>query len=187
MTGSQLRKLTSRESLRLQGFDDLKSRHPDLSDSTLLRMAGNAVPRPMGHFVIEAVSSCSRSDGMRTGFGILSASGVYDHGFVWSIEHTDSPLADNLIEFLDEGVDASLSNQAAAGLLVRSIRANQPMPVQLFDLLLNLAGSRRDLLKPSRSNSFDLLDGLSGEIANYRSSLNSIEDYSALEEEHDEV
>ena len=68
MIGSQLRKLNSRECLRLQGFDDLKSRLPDLSDSTLLRMAGNAVPRPMGQFVVEAVAESSPSDGVRTAF-----------------------------------------------------------------------------------------------------------------------
>ena len=108
---------------------------------------------------------------------------MYDQGFVWSIEHKDPVLTDNLNEFLNEAVEGSLSSQAAAGMLVRSVRAKQPIPLQLFDLLWKLAASRKGILRPSRSNSFDLLEGLSDEIAEYRSSVKSINDYDAIEED----
>ena len=142
MIGTQIRKLNSHECLRLQGFDDLNSQHPSISESTLLRMAGNAVPRPMGHFVVEAVTNAMVSDGFRTAFGAVTDSGMYDNGFIWSIGHREHPLAENLSDFLDPDVNDSLSSQAAAGLLARSIRAKQPMPLQLYELLWKLADAR---------------------------------------------
>jgi len=183
MIGSQIRKLNSHECLRLQGFDNLNRQHPGISESTLLRMAGNAVPRPMGHFVVEAVTSAAASDGLRTAFGVMTESGLYDNGFIWSIGHREYPLADNLCDFLDSDVSDTLSSQAAAGLLARSIRAKQPMPLQLYELLWKLAIARTGKLKPSRSNSFDILESLSGEIAEYLSSLKPIEEYDTSEED----
>lgn len=180
---AKIRKLSSRECLRLQGFDDLNDRHPDLADSTLLRMAGNAVPRPMGHFVLEAISRIGPFDGTKEGFGVVTESGLYEDGWIWAIRHDQSPLAENLYEYLDATVDESLSSQAAAGLLVRSIRADQPMPLQLFDLLRDLAAKRDGALWPSRANSFEALDTLAVEMAHFRASLKPISEYVSSTEE----
>lgn len=183
LVGNQLRKLSSRECLSLQGFDDLNERHPDLSRSTLLRMAGNAVPRPMGRFVVDVVSKSLASDGLREGFGVVTDSGVFESGFIWSIGHGESCLAENLYDYLDTRVEDSLSSQAAAGLIVRSVRAEQPMPLQLFELLWALAANRDGRLRPSRANSFEMLDGLTNEVAQYRSALKPIEEYVSIVEE----
>ena len=184
LLGEQIRKLTSRECLRLQGFGELHDLHSRLSRSTLLRMAGNAVPRPMGHFVVQAVSESASSDGLRAAFAVLTDSGLYENGLPWAINHSETPLADNLADFLDPTTAESLSCQAAAGLLVRSIRAGQPMPLQLFDLLWNLAANRGEALRPSRSNSFEILDSMGNDATQYRAGLKPIADYdSPLDED----
>ncbi|MBN9657053.1 MAG: DNA (cytosine-5-)-methyltransferase [Acidobacteria bacterium] len=185
MIDDHVRKLSARECLRLQGFDDLNHSHPRLAASTLLRMAGNAVPRPMGHFVLGAVTETAHFDGVREGFGLITEAGLYEDGWVWTINHAEPPLADNLHDFLDASSEQeSLSSQAAAGLLVRSIRAEQPMPLQLYDLLFALASNREGKLWPSRANSFEALDALGDELSKYRAGLKPISDYqSAIEEE----
>ena len=183
---NQIRKLSAHECLRLQGFDDLNHFHPNLAESTLLRMAGNAVPRPMGHFVLEAITDISGSDGVREGFGLITEAGLYDDGMFWAIKHADAPLAENLSDFLDCSGAESLSSQAAAGLLVRSIRAQQPMPLQLFDLLFELASKRDGRLWPSRGNSFEALDALRQDIFAYRESLQPIAKYQSSIEDDSE-
>lgn len=180
---NQIRKLTSQEFLRLQGFDELNKLHIDLSRSTILRMAGNAVPRPMGHFVVQAVSQAAATDGVRTAFGFTTEAGLIEEGLPWAISHADIPLAYNLADFLDKTSTEHLSSQAAAGLLVRSMRSGQPMPLELFDLLRELAARRTGALRPSRANSFEALNGMEEAVADYRASLTPISGYrSALEE-----
>ena len=183
LSGDLIRKLSAPECLRLQGFDDLNMFDSGLAESTLLRMAGNAVPRPMGHFVLEAVTTVSRSDGIREGFGMISEAGLYDDGMLWEIKHSEAPLAQNLSEFIDSSVPESLSSQAAAGLLVRSIRAQQPMPRQLFDLLLALSTNRDGKLWPSRGNSFNALDAIREEASRYRDGLQPIANYRSSTED----
>jgi DNA (cytosine-5)-methyltransferase 1 len=179
LLGDHIRKLSSRECLRLQGFDGLSDMHPGVPSSTLLRMAGNAVPRPMGHFVVRTVSNSEPSDGMRTAFGIISDAGFYERGQVWTITHSENSLASNLSDFLDLDRMDRLSGQAAAGLLVRSVRAQQPMPVELFDILCKLAARRSAKLRPSRANSFEALDAMVDDIAQYRANLVPIAQYFA--------
>jgi DNA (cytosine-5)-methyltransferase 1 len=184
LVADQIRKLSAGECLRLQGFDDLNHSHPNLSESTLLRMAGNAVPRPMGHFVLEAITGTSHFDGVRVGFGLITEAGLYEDGLPWAIKHAEPPLAENLSDFLNScGEEESLSSQAAAGLLVRSIRAQQPMPLQLFDLLRELAANRDEKIWPSRANSFEALDALGDAVSRYRTSLQPIADYQSPAEE----
>jgi hypothetical protein len=141
-------------------------------------MAANAVPRPMGQFVVQAVSASAPSDGLRTSFGVFSDSGLYEGGIPWSITHADGALASNLGDFLDPTSADNLSSQAAAGLLVRSVRSQQPMPRELFELLKELADQRNGSLRPSRANSFQSLETMAtGELERYRSGLSSIADY----------
>jgi DNA (cytosine-5)-methyltransferase 1 len=183
LIGNELRKLSLLEHLRLQGFDELHKRHPDLSRSTLLRMAGNAVPLPMGYFVLRAVSEPAHSEGIRTAFAVLSDTGLYENGIPWSIMHPRTSLADNIGDFLDTRTGESLSSQAAAGLLVRSVRAGQPMPQELFDLLWGLAAHRDGRLRPSRGNSFQMLDGMTEQVKRYREDLKPIAEYCTLNDE----
>ncbi len=172
----KVRKLNAQENLDLQGFA-----HLDLSDMTpsaILRMAGNAVPAPVGQFVVQSVADCEPSAGVRTSFGAIGQAGILEDGLPWAIEHDDPPLASNLIDFLHPDDDSSLTAQAAAGLLVRSIRSGLPLPKELFETLLDLSHDRTGKLHPSRGNSFEALDGMLDELTWYSAKLNSISEYS---------
>ena len=182
LVDDQLRKLGPDECLRLQGFEDLNRGVPQLPASTLLRMAGNAVPKPMGHFVIKAIADGLPSDGVRNGFGAISDAGLYEDRLVWSISHAQPLLAENLRDFLNDSGEP-LSSQAAAGLLVRSIRAEQPMPLELFERLSQLAATRNGKLWPSRGNSFEALDNLTDVVSSYRSNLRPIAEYQPVDED----
>jgi hypothetical protein len=131
----------------------------------------------MGHFVVKAVADLAPSDGLRTAFGVPTEAGICESGLPWSISHADSHLAENLSDFLDPKSEEPLSSQAAAGLLVRSIRAEKPMPLELFDLLRELAAQRTGALRPSRANSFEALDGMAEQIHHYRSLLRPITEH----------
>jgi hypothetical protein len=144
-------------------------------------MAGNAVPVPMGHFVLSSVVNVSPMSGVRTAFGLFSSSGMFDGGLSWVIDHKPSPLATNLVDFVNPDADDSLSAQAAAGLIVRSVRSRHPMPRELFAVLWRLAADRSGKLKASRGNSFEALDRMTTEVEAYRDRLPTISEY------HDEV
>jgi len=144
-------------------------------------MAGNAVPVPMGHFVLTSVVNRAPMTGMRTAFGITSSSGMLEDGMPWVVDHKQPPLATNLIDFVDTNSGDSLSAQAAAGLIVRSVRSGHPMPRELFHILSRLAEDRTGKLKASRGNSFEALDDLTVEVESYQRSLPVISEY------HDDI
>ena len=179
MLGDKVRKLTPLEFLGLQGFHDFPT--DGLSSSTILRMAGNAVPVPMGHFALTSVVSRAPMTGMRTAFGITGSSGMLEDGMPWVVDHKQPSLATNLIDFVDTTSNDSLSAQAAAGLIVRSVRSGHPMPRELFQILWRLAEDRSGKLKASRGNSFEALDQLTVEVESYRRNLPTITEY------HDDV
>ena len=174
-TGALARKLTPREFLLLQGFDEVEG--PELAASTLLRMAGNAVPRPVGHFVIDAVARALQPSGVRSGFGIIAGSGTLESGLTWVVDHEPLPLATNLEEFLDNQAGEPLSAQAAAGLIVRCVRSGNPMPRELFDVLWAASTVRTEKLRASRANSFDALDSMTEAVAAYAARLPPIACY----------
>jgi site-specific DNA-cytosine methylase len=181
----KVRKLSATEFLRLQGFNSLPTL--DLSDSTLLRMAGNAVPPPMGHFVVSSVFAGAKAAGVRSAFGLVAQSGLVDGGMSWVVDHPATKLASNLADYLDPTPNAGLlSSQAAAGLIVRSVRSGHPMPIELFDSLFALTKDRTAKLRPSRANSFLALDEMVSELATYRQSLPAAADYCPSNDEYDE-
>src|SRR5262249_20065744 len=185
MLSGRVRKLSPVEFLGLQGFGSLPT--DGLAPSTILRMAGNAVPVPMGHFVLASGRTVSPMSGIRTGFGVIGPSGTFDGGISWVIDHKPMPLATNLIDFVDPNADASLSAQAAAGLIVRSVRSRHPMPRELFVLLWRLADDRSKKLKASRGNSFNALDQMASAVEVYRDGLPTISEYDGEVEEYEEL
>jgi DNA (cytosine-5)-methyltransferase 1 len=175
LLGDRVRKLSPLEFLALQGFR--ASPLDGLTPSTILRMAGNAVPAPMGHFVLQSVANVSPMAGVRTAFGFFGPSGTYDGGLSWVVDHPSAPLATNLIDFIDPDSDESLSAQAAAGLIVRSVRSGHSMPRELFAVLWRLTEDRSGKLKASRGNSFEALDSMASELEAYRTRLPAITEY----------
>lgn len=76
----------------------------------------------------------------------------------WQVSHQSVRLATNLDDYVDLSDPSSLSSQAAAGILVRTVRASGMLPIDLFDLLCELASRRVGPVVGSRSNSFEVLD-----------------------------
>ena len=167
--GSTVRKLTQNENLKLQGFGQLDVL--GLSMSSILRMAGNAVALPVGHFVVSSVMENMLPDGFKSGFARGCNSGFFDGDVEWQIDHEPTPLASNLDDFLDHGVNQHLSSQACAGLIVRSVRSGSKMPSELFDVLYQSAIRRTGKLRASRANSFEAMDEMLSEMIEYRNSL----------------
>lgn len=175
LIGDRVRKLTIAENLRLQGLEHIDV--STLAKSAVLRMAGNAVPRPVGQFVVESVAGSAPFGGVRTGFGVIGRSGIYEDGVPWIVEHDPGHLATNLIDFLDLELEDSLSAQAAAGLIVRSIRSGKQLPRELFQALVELSRDRSQRVHPSRGNSFAALDEMRETIEWYSRELPTVQDF----------
>lgn len=167
-----LTKLSADACARLQGFDP--EDFVGESKTDIVRMAGNAVPLPMGEFVLSSVFACHagqvafRGSGIQLGFNRSAAHGFYEDSIVWTIEQPRTGLANNLDEHVATDAGELLSGQAAAGLIVRSVRSGKPLPPDLFDALWTLSKSR-DSYRGSRSNSFEILD--STDVKSYRDNL----------------
>lgn len=170
-----IRKLTPTEFLALQGFS--LTENVSLSSGSLLRMAGNAVPVPLGNFVLKAIGNRSTATGIRSSFGIVTESGLYEDGIIWAVDHKPVSLASNLDHFISFESEESLSPQAAAGLIVRSVKADNLMPLELFETLYRMSANRSQKLRPSRSNSFMVLDEMIDDVMRYRNKLPSMDIY----------
>lgn len=149
-----VRKLSPRESLRLQGFDT--AAFQDVVAGEILRMAGNAVPRPVGHFVMGCASAPERPEGVLNVAAGIEESGAFLGGRLFHCRHTQGRLADNLMDFIDDCADR-LSAQAAAGLLTRTIKFKRIIPVALFNTLHEMSLNETKALKGTKVNSFEIL------------------------------
>lgn len=171
--GSTARKLTVGENLALQGFSDIGS--SNFVPSTLLRMAGNAVAKPVGQFVVASIMEQRQPSGFRSGFSVRSPSGLIESGVEWSIDHKPSLRVSNLAAFLDERRHTPLSAQASAGLIVRSVRSGAVMPSELFDTLYKQTLDRGGKLHPSRGDSLAALASMQDDLISYRNRLENSE------------
>ena len=143
--GGMVRKLKPRECLRLQGF--AVDGFEEMSDANIYRMAGNAVARPAGKFVVDGVSQVLSNSSVPTQSGFFGSSGVPTGG--WSSEgrwesgeltavHRPRPiaLAANLSVFLDDNFQGyELSARAAAGLISRMDSSGKHWPAGLREAL----------------------------------------------------
>lgn len=160
-SAGKVRKLTSAECLSLQGFD--YNEFTGIIEGAIFRMAGNAVPRPLGAFAADtaqywssAVQEMVLSRAVRS--SKIQFDGVLFNNEIFSINNERACLASNLSHFLLPSVNYSLSNQAAAGLLVRLILTGRSIPIPLFDALYELSLTRTRL-RGTKKNSFDILHG----------------------------
>jgi DNA (cytosine-5)-methyltransferase 1 len=141
-----VRKLTASEALKLQGFrlDDFQCVE---KESSLYRMAGNAVAVPVGRFVVDGVLQEKESGNhsrvlQRSLFSegadwsTIGPDGYFD-GEVSMIERPKTKvLASDLKRFLDLEVESRLSGRAAKGLLKRLRRSNVDCPLALKEDLM---------------------------------------------------
>ena len=170
--GRIARKLTVAENLALQGFSEIAP--SGSAPSTLLRMAGNAVAKPVGEFVVSCVMNECPPSGVRSGFSRRSSSGYFDGQLEWTVDHKRTFLASNLGDFLEPGEHQPLSAQASAGLIVRSVRSATPMPTQLFDILYRQSLERGRKIHPSRGDSLSAFAGMLPAVIEYRNKLDRV-------------
>lgn len=151
-----VRKLSAVECLQLQGFDPLPFEGIVLG--SVFRMAGNAVPLPLGRFAAGSVHFSNDVSLCLKEADQFCRDGVYEDESkqIFCVEPEAQTLAENLDDFIDFRSEDSLSNQAAAGLLVRMIRAGKKMPIPLFDALYDLS-LERTKLRGTKVDSFDIL------------------------------
>jgi hypothetical protein len=145
--GNVVRLLTPVEALRLQGFEDDFS---GFSKGQLYKMAGNAVPKPMGLWVFEGVEKnlepetqptvefeqMSLLDTPEKSWLFRKAGFSTDGDFKNLLVPSKGERATNLIDFIDQKETSRLSQKASAGLLNRLNRSNQVCPDSLR-LILN--------------------------------------------------
>jgi len=143
--GEVVRQLSAREALSLQGFDEDFS---EVSVQAQYRMAGNAVPRPMGRWLFRGIEESLDANvelkpkNFQASFfpdletQALGTMGLSTDGEMQEFEAPASTgKAVNLIDFLDTLSVERLSPRASRGLLVRLSRSGQPCPAPLLDLL----------------------------------------------------
>lgn len=148
--GRTVRQLTPSEALRLQGFQiDVGAFS---SANAAFRAAGNAVPRPMGRWVMDGILGHDATghefsmqeslfDEWRQGVEIRRSLKHPKVGLSigGKVSHVEIPvsgdLSTNLIDFLDSGDFPNLSRRAANGLLERLKRSGQQCPADLLEVL----------------------------------------------------
>ena len=166
------RKVSADGCARLQGFDPADFAGESKTD--IVRMAGNAVSVPVGAFVLRHVFAGTPDrvqflgTGAPLGFARFTEAGFFEDGAVWSVDNPCGPLATNLDDFVTDDLGEVLSGQAAAGLIVRTMRSGKALPPELFDALWAMSHERTSY-RGARSNSFDQLDRI--DVAEYRRNL----------------
>ena len=150
-----VRKLSASAGLRLQGFETVDAFRQHI-EGDVFRMAGNAVPRPMGQFALGSVTWEQPVEVVRTCCNGIPASGWYENCEMSRVEHQVTYTYPQLSSFINDECRV-LSPQASAGLLTRVIRASRQVPVELFDALYLRSGTRTRLIG-TKINSFDVLD-----------------------------
>lgn len=143
-----VRKLLPGEALRLQGFDIQPNRFP--SQSSAYKAAGNAVPRPVGRWVVDGLKLTSETrDGKwvaeqtdlwnhRPYLGTYPRAGFFTGGQVRERRMSRPQRATNLIDYLDQRSKDRLSPRASRGLLKRLDRSGQRCPTDLRHALVEL-------------------------------------------------
>jgi site-specific DNA-cytosine methylase len=145
-----VRVISPAEALKLQGF----SVELDLfaSAAAVYKACGNAVPRPIGRWLIDGLHREHSLDALAwqpTQAGLwddpslptkFPAAGLSVRGEIGEVKAVaDSCKAVNLIDFLELNNPGRLSARASRGLLDRLSRSGQPCPASLLEALASLA------------------------------------------------
>jgi DNA (cytosine-5)-methyltransferase 1 len=150
-----IRQITPNEALTLQGFEP--AAFEAVSAANIYKMAGNAVAKPVGNFVVDGVLNKDNSyiiqniDFLAKQYELfdeaipqkgIPRAGFFENNII--VEFCDkSPinLAKNLSDFLDYSVPNRISARAAKGLLRRLDKSGHKCPIHLKrDLLIYANG-----------------------------------------------
>ena len=138
----RLRLLSASDALRLQGFDPKD--FENVRDKHLFRMAGNAVARPVGQFVVDGVLDRALPDSLHyerqpdlfsNDLSVMRQtpkSGCYLNGELRAVKHErPKRLAGNLDQLVDFERSKPLSRRAISGLLRRLSKSSVSCPTGL--------------------------------------------------------
>jgi site-specific DNA-cytosine methylase len=155
--GDTVRKLSPEEAISLQGFDPHIVQ--GLQYGHVLRMAGDAVSRPVGAFVVDSVFYPRPVDECRLRPAIedvIPPHGYMCDGAMSEIRHDRCEQPLHIAEFVDLTSKKRLSPQAAAGLCCRIIRSQADVPASLFACLYEMSKTRTKLIG-TKVDSFSIL------------------------------
>lgn len=145
-----VRPISWQEALKLQGFDH--DHFEGIKPTSIFKMAGNAVAKPVGNFVMDGLAKNIlpgtikfqeiQANWLDDGLGeAIPKAGYYDgiiHSPILKKEQNQSVDLEN---FLDLSSSARLSYRAASGLLKRLTKSGTYCPPNLLDDLKRLCSS----------------------------------------------
>lgn len=152
-----VRSITPDECIKLQGFN--KSHFDDIPDAQILSLMGNAVPRPMGKFVMDAIINCASESDISTVLSKhLSISyKIKDHfnihqrqiapcGKITESEYlpivpSNNLYCNNLDLFINLENTETISKKAAQGLVRRIEKSQTACPPSLMRCLIHISES----------------------------------------------
>lgn len=149
-----VRKISPSEALRLQGFELGVDLFP--SRSAAYRAAGNAVPKPIGRWVLDGLTKTSgelegswlaqQTELWQTSghSGRYPRAGMYERGRVRARKLEKHRRATDLIRYLDQDDPSRLSARASSGLLRRLERSGHDCPAELRTVLEALAATKEE-------------------------------------------
>jgi hypothetical protein len=125
----------------------------------VLRMAGDAVSRPVGAFVVDSVFDANPVEPYRlrnVTADYIPLNGYISNEGMMEISHSRHEQPLHLAEFVDLNSQKRLSPQAAAGLCCRIIRSTADVPAAMFSCLYEMSKTRTRLLG-TKIDSFTIL------------------------------
>ena len=163
---NRIRKLTSSEVLKLQGFKP--NEFKNITDTQIYSMAGNAVSKPVGNFIFDSIANDFNDIDMKPTssgdlFGdtpnIIKSSiknGYYRNGAIYEVTVKKENLCSNLADFVDFKENTFLSDTAIIGLLRRAAKARKVIDDSLLSTMIEIV-SMESILEELKQEDFDLL------------------------------
>jgi len=145
---NNIRRISANEALKLQGFNPNKFK--GITDTQKYSMAGNAVSKPVGNFIFDAIEKDFFDIELnpvhtRDLFGekvnkidSRIKNGLYKDGSIYEVNLEKEKLCENLSDFIDHNDNTFLSNTAILGLLRRSAKAKKNIDSSLLSLMIDI-------------------------------------------------
>ena len=147
-----IRKLSAKESLKLQGFkiNDFKG----IMDSHIYKMTGNAVTKKVGNFVFNSLEKSKLKldmNPLQRGSNFFSSditqilykpeNGFFSEDVIYEVILPKKELCSNLADFIELKSNSTMSDTALLGMLRRAKKAKKPINVNLFNSILQTVES----------------------------------------------
>jgi DNA (cytosine-5)-methyltransferase 1 len=165
---NNIRRISANESLKLQGFNPNKFK--DITDTQKYSMAGNAVSKPVGNFIFDAIEKdffdielhpVHTGDLFDERVNIVDSrikNGFYKDGSIYEVTLGKEKLCENLSDFIDYNDNNFLSNTAILGLLRRSAKAKKIIDRSLLSLMIDIVSMDALLKEVSKDDINSLIN-----------------------------